>query len=183
MHTLAIPVAAMTRMSAMGDEYDLLLQGTVFLDIVLTGLEGPPARGTEVLAEGMGSCPGGIANLAIAASRLGLHTSLAAAFGDDVYADFCWTTLEEQEGVDLSHSQRFAGWHSPVTVSMVINRDRAMVTHAHPAPTSPTEMMGTLPNAKVGFVHLDTEPQPWVHEAADTGMLLFAYIGWDPVDE
>ena len=65
----------------------------------------------------MGSCPGGIANLAIAASRLGLRTSLAAAFGDDVYGDFCWRTLAEQEGIDLSLSRRFDDWHSPVTVS------------------------------------------------------------------
>jgi sugar/nucleoside kinase (ribokinase family) len=164
-------------------EFDLLLQGTVFLDIVLTGLRGLPARGTEVLADGMGSCPGGIANLAIAASRLGLRTTLSAAFGDDLYGDFCWTTLESQEGVDLSHSQRFPGWHSPVTVSMVVNRDRSMVTHAHPAPVSPTELMQTTPDAKVGFVHLDLEPQEWVDRASESGMLLFADIGWDPMEE
>jgi sugar/nucleoside kinase (ribokinase family) len=129
----------------MDDSFDLFLQGTVFLDVVLTGLDAMPARGTEVLADGMGSCPGGIANLAIAASRLGVHTSLAAAFGDDAYADFCWSTLQEQEGVDLTHSRRFPGWHSPVTVSMVVDRDRAMVTHAHPMPLRATEMIGTLP--------------------------------------
>jgi sugar/nucleoside kinase (ribokinase family) len=167
----------------MPDQYDLLLQGTVFLDVVLTGLETVPAKGTEVLADGMGSCPGGIANLAIAASRLGLRTTLAAAFGDDLYADFCWTTLAEQEGVDLSHSRRFPGWHSPVTVSMVLNRDRAMVTHAHPAPMSASEMMGTTPAARYGFVHLEADAQPWVEQAADQGMLLFADIGWDPVEE
>lgn len=167
----------------MPDEFDLLLQGTVFLDIVLTGLEELPARGTEVLADGMGSCPGGIANLAIAASRLGLRTTLAAAFGNDAYADFCWSTLEDQEGVDLSHSQRFADWHSPVTVSMVLKRDRAMITHAHPPPASPTDMMGTLPKARVGFAHLQAEPQAWVSAAADAGMMLFADIGWDPIEE
>jgi sugar/nucleoside kinase (ribokinase family) len=167
----------------MPDEYDLLLQGTVFLDVVLTGLEGIPVRGTEVLADGMGSCPGGIANLAIAASRLGLSTTLAAAFGDDVYADFCWNTLAGQEGVDLSHSRRFPGWHSPVTVSMVVNRDRAMVTHAHPAPMSATDLLGSMPAAHCGFVHLEADAQPWIARAADSGMLMFADIGWDPVEE
>ncbi len=164
-------------------QYDLLLQGTVFLDVVLTGLESPPTRGAEVLAHGMGSCPGGIANLAIAASRLGLRTTLSAAFGDDLYADFCWTTLAEQEGVDLSHSVRFPGWHSPVTVSMAFDRDRAMVTHAHPPPLPPTTMLGERPDARFGFVHLEPEPQPWVARAADDGMLLFADVGWDPVEE
>ncbi len=60
--------------------------------------------GTEVWASGMGSSPGGIANLAVATSRLGLRTTLAAAFGDDAYGDFCWRTLEEQEGVALTRS-------------------------------------------------------------------------------
>ena len=69
------------------DQYDLFVHGTVFFDVVFTGLESMPVRGTELQASGMGSCPGGIANLAIAASRLGVHTSLAAAFGDDVYGE------------------------------------------------------------------------------------------------
>lgn len=82
----------------MENTYDLFVSGTVFLDVVFTGMSSLPVRGTEIQADGMGSCPGGIANLAIAASRLGVHTSLAAAFGDDVYGDFCWSTLTEQEG-------------------------------------------------------------------------------------
>jgi sugar/nucleoside kinase (ribokinase family) len=73
--------------------FDVIMQGTVFFDIVLTGLPALPTQGTELLAEGMGSCPGGIANLAVAASRLGLRTALAAVFGDDVYGDFLWRTL------------------------------------------------------------------------------------------
>jgi len=54
----------------MEGEYDVFVQGTVFLDIVLTGLPSTPATGTEVFAEGMGSCPGGVANLAIAVDPL-----------------------------------------------------------------------------------------------------------------
>lgn len=162
--------------------YDLFLQGTVFLDIVLTGLESMPVGGTEIWADGMGSCPGGIANLAIAASRLGLRTTLSAAFGDDVYGDFCWQILAVQEGVDLHSSRRFPGWHSPVTVSMVVSRDRAMVTHAHPAPLPVSEMIGDVPDAQVGFAHLDAEAQDWTGPARAKGMRLFADVGWDPAE-
>ena len=144
----------------MTPRWDLLLQGTVFLDVVFTGMDTMPERGTELFADGMGSCPGGIANLAIAASRLGLHTTLCAAFGDDVYGDFCWTTMAHQEGVDLTPSRRFADWHSPVTVSMVVNRDRAMVTHAHSAPLPAVDMMGEVPDARAGFCLLYTSPSP-----------------------
>src|SRR6476646_3862242 len=148
------------------DQYDLCVHGTVFFDVVFTGLESMPVRGTELQASGMGSCPGGIANLAIAATRLGGHTSLAAAFGDDVYGDFCWSTLAEQEGVDLTYSRRFADWHSPVTVSMVVDRDRAMVTHMHPPPVTSAELLPTIADAPIGFAHLDAEPREWIATAS-----------------
>jgi sugar/nucleoside kinase (ribokinase family) len=159
--------------------FDLFVNGTVFFDVVFTGLPSLPLRGTEVQASGMGSCPGGIANLAIAASRLGLRTSLAAAFGDDVYGDFCWSTLTEQEGVDLTYSRRFSDWHSPVTVSMVVERDRAMLTHTHPAPVPGSELPAAVPDAAIGFAHLDAEPQEWHAKAKRAGMLLFGDTGWD----
>lgn len=163
-----------------GPQFDVFLAGTVFLDIVFTGLPAMPAAGTEVWAEGMGSCPGGIANLAIATSRLGLRTSLAAAFGDDDYGDFCWRTLTEQESVDLSRSHRFEHWHSPVTVSMAVERDRSMVTHGHPAPMSATEMIGTPPPSRAVIVSLDNQQLGWAELAHRDGALLFADVGWDP---
>ena len=82
-------------------ETDLVVAGTVYYDIVFTFLSAPPAVGTEVHTEGMGSCPGGVANVAVAGSRLGLRSAVAAAFGEDVYGDFSWATLAEQESVDL----------------------------------------------------------------------------------
>ena len=69
---------------------DVYLTGTVFLDIIFTGLDSAPVRGTESWARGMGSSPGGVANMATALARLGLRTSLAAAFGDDHYGEYCW---------------------------------------------------------------------------------------------
>jgi sugar/nucleoside kinase (ribokinase family) len=173
--------------SADSPEFDLFLCGTVFLDIIFTGMAAMPTSGTEVWAEGMGSSPGGIANLAIASSRLGLRTSLAAAFGDDDYADFCWKTLSEQEHVDLRRSRRFDQWHSPVTVSMAVDRDRSMVTHGHPSPMSPTDMIGQPPRSRAVIVDLgsvalmgDPERPVWVDLARRDGALVFADVGWDP---
>src|SRR5207244_876347 len=113
------------------------LQGTVFFDVVLTGLPSLPARGTELLADGMGTCPGGIANLAVAASRLGLRTSLSAAFGDDLYGDFLWRTLEEQERVDLSRSRRATSTRSCRTAPRPW-RTRARRTLGRHCSSSPT---------------------------------------------
>jgi len=166
--------------SAMPDAtLDLFMQGTTFFDMVLTGLPSQPVPGTEIYAEGMGSCPGGIANLAIAASRLGLRTGLASTFGDDVYGDFLWRTLE-QEGVDLAHSHRVADWHSPVTISLAVHRDRAMVTHAHRSPIPFSELTAEPPLTRVGFVSLDETEQSWVQRAKAKGAKLFGDVGWDP---
>lgn len=164
--------------------FDVLLAGTVFLDIIFTGLVEVPKAGTEVWADGMGSCPGGIANLAVAASRLGLRTSLAAAFGDDDYGDFCWRTLQDQEHVDLSRSRRFEDWHSPVTVSMSVGRDRSMVTHGHPAPMSTTDLLGLPPVTRsvlvdLGTVVADDDGSSWIEQAKRDGALVFGDVGWD----
>jgi sugar/nucleoside kinase (ribokinase family) len=164
------------------DGLDVFMQGTTFFDMVLTGLPAQPTPGTEIHADGMGSCPGGIANLAIAASRLGLATGLASTFGDDVYGDFLWRTLE-QEGVDLTHSRRVADWHSPVTVSLAVQRDRAMVTHAHNSPISITDLVGEPPTTRVGFVSLEESQEPWVARAKAKGAKLFGDVGWDPSGE
>ena len=167
-------------------EFDVFLHGTVFLDIIFTGLSTLPPPGAEVWAQGMGSSPGGIANLATAASRLGLHTSLSAAFGDDVYGEFCWRTLEEQEQVDLSRSRRFPHWHSPVTVSMATQGDRSMVTHGHPAPITASEMIDRPPKSRAVLVDIGGEDhigvpgsRSWVDLAVEDGSLVFADVGWD----
>lgn len=164
---------------------DLALSGTVFFDIVLTGLAAPPSSGTEVDADGMGSCPGGIANLAVGASRLGLRTAVAAAFGTDVYGDFSWETLGSQEMVDLSASRRIPEWHSPFTMSLAYRGDRSMVTHEHPSPIPLAEMARDLPQARAAFVSLspDEELSTWVLRQVEGGAKIFADVGWDVSQE
>lgn len=165
--------------------FDVFLHGTVFLDIIFTGLASMPRPGVETWASGMGSSPGGVANLATAASRLGLRTSLGAAFGDDVYGEFCWRTLAEQESVDLSRSRTFEHWHSPVTVSMATHGDRSMVTHAHQPPLDATSMIGRPPRSRAVVLDLDSDwtiagdERTWVDLAREDGALVFADIGWD----
>ena len=158
---------------------DLVVTGTVFLDLILTGLRAAPVGGREIMADGMGSSPGGAATLAVAASRLGVATGLVAAFGSDVYGDFCWSTLEDDEGVDLSASRRLEGWHSPVTVSLAYDDDRAMITHAHQPPIEPDELFGHVPEAAVCFADVGTTRAPWVDGVVERGSLVFADVGWD----
>ncbi|MEU7716762.1 carbohydrate kinase family protein [Streptomyces tibetensis] len=159
--------------------WDVYLTGTVFLDIVFTGLDSAPVRGTESWARGMGSSPGGVANMATALARLGLRTSLAAAFGDDHYGDYCWDALEHGEGIDLSPSRTVPGWHSPVTVSMAYEGERTMVSHGHepppeePAPACPPRARAAVASLAPGV------SAPWIAQAASNGTRVFGDVGWD----
>jgi sugar/nucleoside kinase (ribokinase family) len=172
------PLAAVRSPSDAG--FDVLLAGTVFQDIIFTGLPHGPEPGTEIWSDGMGSCPGGVANQAIAASRLGLRTGLAAAFGDDGYGDFNWKILAGQEHVDLSLSRKVPGWHSPVTVSLCVDKDRSLVTHGHAAPVTSSELIGDPPAALAGIAEVGLEVEPWAKAAYQSGVKLFGDVGWDP---
>ncbi|MFJ7073203.1 carbohydrate kinase family protein [Streptomyces sp. NPDC098781] len=159
--------------------WDVYLTGTVFLDIIFTGLDSAPVRGTESWARGMGSSPGGVANMASALARLGLKTSLAAAFGDDHYGDYCWDALEQGEGIDLSPSRTVPGWHSPVTVSMAYEGERTMVSHGHePPPEEPAPDCPPRARAAVASLVPGTRA-PWIAQAASKGTRVFADVGWD----
>ncbi|MEU3085925.1 carbohydrate kinase family protein [Streptomyces massasporeus] len=159
--------------------WDVYLTGTVFLDIIFTGLDSAPVRGTESWARGMGSSPGGVANMATALARLGLRTSLAAAFGDDHYGDYCWDALEHGEGIDLSPSRTVPGWHSPVTVSMAYEGERTMVSHGHePPPEEPAPVCPSRARAAVASLAPGVSA-PWIAQAAGNGTRVFGDVGWD----
>jgi sugar/nucleoside kinase (ribokinase family) len=176
------PLAALR---APGDPpWDVYLTGTVFLDIIFTGLDTAPVRGTESWARGMGSSPGGVANMAAALARLGLRTALAAAFGDDHYGEYCWDALEQGEGIDLSASRTVPGWHSPVTVSMAYEGERTMVSHGHePPPQAVLVQQGAPdfpPPARAAVASLTPGRRaPWIARAARAGTRIFADVGWD----
>lgn len=172
----------------MGDERpdarpDVLLTGLLFYDLVLTGLGKPPTPGEEIWTDGMGTSPGGIANLAVAAARYGLNTSLATVFGDDYYGAHCREVLAEQEHIDLSLSRTADGWHTPVTVSIAYGHDRALVTHGQEPPYSQDALMGDPPAARTALVHIEAEPREWLAKAAANGTKIYADVGWDPTQQ
>src|SRR6266545_480479 len=112
------------------EQLDVFVSGLLFFDVVFSGLEHAPKLGTEIWTTAMACGPGGIADFAFTLRRLGLRTGLAAAFGDDPLGRYCWTTLAEEEGVDLSRSRRFPGWATPTTVSLAYDGDRAPALRA-----------------------------------------------------
>ncbi|WP_433323498.1 carbohydrate kinase family protein [Spirillospora sp. CA-294931] len=159
---------------------DVFLSGQVFMDMIFTGLPGLPPPGTEVVTDGLGSAPGGIANIAVAMSRLGLRVGLAAPFGDDMFGSYLWRTLALQEGVDLGRSRKVPSWPTPVTVSMAYDSDRSMVTYAPPGPLTADELVGAAPPAaRACFIDVDRPVPAWAVAMRAAGSLVVADLGWD----
>ncbi|GAA2169882.1 carbohydrate kinase family protein [Actinomadura napierensis] len=170
-------------------DLDVFLSGQVFMDMIFTGLPGLPPPGTELFTDGLGSAPGGIANIAVAMSRLGLRVGLAAPFGDDLFGAYLWRTLAEQEGVDLGHSRRVGSWPTPVTVSLAYDSDRSMVTYAKPVPDmgsaddSYEEVLGSAPpSARACFIDIERPVPAWARQMRAGGTLIFADLGWDATE-
>lgn len=157
---------------------DVLTTGPLFFDLIFTGLPRLPEAGEELYSTGMGSCPGGIANLATAAARLGLRTGLVTGFGDDAYADWMWEVLSGDEQIDLSASRRFTDFHSAITVSMAFAGDRGMVTHAHELPEPLDAGLLEAPAARAAAIDLNMAGPHW-RVLRERGTLLFADIGFD----
>jgi sugar/nucleoside kinase (ribokinase family) len=158
---------------------DVFLTGPVNMDMIFTELPGSPRPGTEVWAGGLGSAPGGIANMAVAMSRLGLSVGLASAFGDDSFGSYLWRTLAEQEQVDLGWSEVVHGWPTPVTVSLAYDADRGMVSYEENLPFPTDKLVATAPAARSYFVTLSERLPEWLSERRTTGGQVFADLGWD----
>jgi sugar/nucleoside kinase (ribokinase family) len=170
-------------------DLDVFLSGQVFMDMIFTGLPGLPPPGTELFTDGLGSAPGGIANIAVAMSRLGLRVGLAAPFGDDLFGAYLWRTLAEQEGVDLGHSRRVPTWPTPVTVSLAYDSDRSMVTYAKPVPDIGSadgpyeEVLGSAPpSARACFIDIERPVPAWARDMRAAGTTVFADLGWDATE-
>ncbi|MDR1119261.1 MAG: PfkB family carbohydrate kinase, partial [Bifidobacteriaceae bacterium] len=117
-----------------GGRVDLALRGTVFLDIVMSGLSDEPGPGREVWAERMAWVPGGIATTAVAALRLGLSVALDATCGTDHAGTICSKFLQA-EGLDPAYLTAVPS--TAVTVAIGLGGDRSMITREDRAASAP----------------------------------------------
>lgn len=161
---------------------DVILTGSVFWDLVMTGLPRIPANGEEIRAETMATAPGGVANLAVACARLGLRTGLATVLGHDMAGRFCLSVLAA-EGIDVSACRICPDWTTPVTVSVTHAGDRRMFTHQKPAPVTTDELLAGTAYPRAALVDLGQlhagEGADWTRAAAAAGTAVIADIGFD----
>jgi sugar/nucleoside kinase (ribokinase family) len=158
-------------------EIDVLVAGRVFSDLVFTGVNAP-APGAEVFADGFAISPGGAANRAVAAARLGAHTALVTELGDDPVGRIVVASLRDELNLDLRFAVQHAGYQMPISVAITDGHDRSFVTFEHPGdlPSWPVDT-----SVKVAHVGLGRGPvHPQATRLRAKGTTLVAGVGWDP---
>lgn len=181
-----IPPATTDVMTGPSVPVDVALAGTVFLDEVYAGLAAPLRVGTEVWATDRAVAPGGIANCAVAAARLGAGTRLHARFGDDAAGLWCAEVLAA-EGVSLAACRVVPGWPQPKTVSVVTEADRALLSHQLPVGPGgrvdgSSDQDGFFDGAQAAMAWLSADPaadRTGLRRAAASGTRVFLDCGWD----
>lgn len=142
-------------------QYDILVPGHYFCDLIFTGLPQFPALGTEVYTQGLSVAVGGVMNTVIALQRLGTRVGWVGQMGTDFFSAFV-AQQAEREGVDLSLIQRVDRPLQRVTVAMSYPHDRAFLTYVDSAPNSIDLVLGALeqiPFRHLHFTGLQTDPR------------------------
>ncbi len=109
-------------------EYDLLVYGPIFCDLIFTGLPSMPILGEELFARDLTISLGGSAIVASGLHRLGAKVGLIADLGSDPISQILWQLLGDS-GLDRSLITRHDQPLSQITVAMSFPEDRAFVTY------------------------------------------------------
>ncbi|MEZ7898823.1 MAG: carbohydrate kinase family protein [Flaviflexus sp.] len=158
-----------------GGRPTVYVAGSLFLDIVMAGLNHAPRPGEEQWVAGSGIMPGGVANQAVACARLGMISSVITYVGQDRAGRWVSEMLAE-DNVDMSLAEHTG--HQNITVSLVMEGDRALTTHGAdevPLPpegiAAPTIFMASLPYLMRAREHVER----W----REQGTIVIADTGWD----
>jgi hypothetical protein len=114
-------------------QYDVLLIGDYWFDLIFTDLPGLPELGKEIFARSFDNVPGGSFINAVALQRMGLRVGWAADFGDDHFSRFILEAAR-RERLDDSLFQYHARPYRRVTASASFPHDRAFLSYTDPAP-------------------------------------------------
>ncbi len=155
---------------------DLLFAGSVFCDLVFAGVP-MPEPGAEVYADAFKLTVGGVANRAVAASRLGARTALLSQLGDDPLGLHLHTLLAAEPDLDLSWLRREPGFQTPVTVSLAGRHEREFITYQEEA--QPLEWPLDCPTVGATHVSMQRDLPDWVQRLRAGGTTVYGGVGWD----
>jgi sugar/nucleoside kinase (ribokinase family) len=155
---------------------NLLFAGSVFCDLVFAGVP-RPEPGAEVYAQSFKLSPGGVANRAVAASRLGVRTALLSQLGDDPLGLHVAALLSAEPDLDLTWTRCTPGFQSPITVSLAGVHEREFITYQEEA--DPLEWPVDRPSVGATHVSVERDLPDWVARLRQHGTVVYGGVGWD----
>jgi sugar/nucleoside kinase (ribokinase family) len=117
-------------------QFDVLVAGEYFCDLIFSGLGAPPRLGAEVMAEALTVQPGGCYNMAVALTRLGLKTAWASDFGTDIFSRLVLAEAE-REGIDGSAFRHVEAPLRRVSAAFSGNGERGFISYSEDAVRPP----------------------------------------------
>jgi len=170
-------------------QFDLVVFGEFFSDMIFYGLRNQPRFGEEVKTESFLIAPGGgLATAAIAASRLGSGTGIITRVGADAEALPTWGEILK-EGLDVTACEIRRDQATALTVSVAYQSNRLMVTH-EPINQRLEDLLTHKPVLdklhKARHVHFACalrHPRRWIpvmKELREDGITVSADFGWNP---
>ena len=112
----------------MSHNYDILLPGGYFCDLIFTGLPVLPRLGADIFGSGFDMVPGACFYTALALHRLGLRVGWDCDFGDDFYSRFVLDAATS-EGIDTSLFRLHAHSLRRISVSFSFAHDRGFISY------------------------------------------------------
>lgn len=159
---------------------DLLFAGDVFCDLIFSNVA-MPEPGAEVFADAFTITPGGTANRAVAAARLGARTALLSELGFDPLGSHLASILAAEADLDLRWLRRTAGYQTPVSAALTGEHERSFVTYQEPG----LPLVWADDAVRVGATHVNAaaELPSWVPGLRAAGTTVVGGVGWDATGE
>jgi sugar/nucleoside kinase (ribokinase family) len=112
----------------MSHDYDVLLPGGYFCDLIFTGLPELPRLGADLFGSGFDMVPGAVFYTALTLHRMGLRTGWACDFGDDFYSRYVLDAARHA-GIDDSLFRLHAQPLRRISVSFSFAHDRGFISY------------------------------------------------------
>lgn len=162
--------------------YDIIVYGPLFCDLIFTDLPSMPALGTEIFAGDFTIAIGGSAIVAAALHRLGARVGLIAELGSDPMSQLARTLLDDL-GIDRRLIREHAHPLPQVTVALSLPSDRAFVTRFQ-RPALPPDLVALLREHPARHLHISSflavlETPAAARIAKAAGMTVSMDPGWD----
>jgi sugar/nucleoside kinase (ribokinase family) len=166
---------------------DLIVFGTVFLELVFGHVPALPGPGEEVYSDEFAISCGGAVIVASAAVRSGVRAGLATTLGEDlgtrVAVEYCHRT-----GIDLAPSRRVTGPTAGISVVVNFDGDRAFLSYLPPPAISerrdPARWLEILRQYRPAWCYLHAGPgvSDFVRQARDLGVHVALDVALDRID-